>query len=53
MMAQILEPDDGARAAIHHEVGPFVEEVDTGQFEFLGWHEPDGQIPDEGDAEDG
>ena len=52
-MAQVLEPDNGASAAIHHKVGPFVEEVDAGQFEFFGWHEPDGQIPDKGDTEDG
>jgi len=25
--AQVFYPDDGARAAIHHEMGPFVNEL--------------------------
>ena len=28
MAAQVLNPDDGARAAIHDEVSPFVDEGD-------------------------
>ena len=29
MAAQVLDPDDAARATIHDEVGPFVDEGDV------------------------
>ena len=34
MAAQVLNPDDGARAAIHDEVGPFVDEGDIVEWSF-------------------
>lgn len=47
MAAQVLPPDDGARAAVHQEVSPLVEKGDVSQFRHLGRHEPDAEIPDQ------
>jgi hypothetical protein len=52
MTAPVLPPYDGAGASVHHEVSPLVDERNIAEFEFLGWHEPDGEIPDKGDAKE-
>ena len=51
MAAKVLNPDDGARAAIHGEVGPFVDKrhiVERRLREYGG----ERQNPDEDDAAD-
>ena len=48
--AQVFIPDDRARAAIHDEVRPLVDEADIAQ-RCLRRQEPDAEIPDEHDAQ--
>ena len=51
MTAQVLNPDDAARAAIHDEVGPFVDEGDVVEWR-LREYGGERQNPDEDYAAD-
>ena len=51
MAAQVFNPDDGARAAIHDEVSPFVDEGDIVEWR-LWEYGGERQNPDEDYAAD-
>ena len=51
MAAQVFIPDDRARAAVHDEMRPLVDEADIVQRGVRG-DEPDGEIPDDGYAQE-